>query len=594
MFNKLINEKVDIYTFPDSIDNENKANEITIGDLHGNAMKLLFMLVKLGIATIIDKTDYQKLVETYKTPVNLLKKGNLDEFNSILANMKFHTKSKLRLLGDELADRGNNDYFTLKILEKLNTAGVPVEIILSNHSVEFIEAYEKQDRFEPQMLFLGFAHSMQRLQNLIDKRLVSKKEILEIVDKAYKPTLKVISYSLDLASNEINIFSHAAIGLNTIKNLAEKFNINYDDTTAEKLAQTIDKINESFQKKAKTNTIHTLYARKNMEDGFNNPNTDLSDSPIEFSMWNRRYDVIDRPANYKGYKLYFVHGHDTPKISNPNAHIHNLDNKLGKGNTSKGIYTVLCIDFGVGMQKNETIVLSPDQKKDSTPKNKMHRRILNGTTSSHKQKLFDESDNGKEVKKLLASIKNYLEKTEYAHLEQKISKEIATDKFNEENLNTLREYEKEIKNTYFFGEINANLEKLKSSLTEKEFEDILKIVFLQYTLKNLNENFLNKFNIEVQKILNSDENLMNRFEILLKNNDDKGIPEGELANLTLVLKEKSENKLAILRELNEKPLTKEDSSFANTEAGLVKPIFFTLPPKYRKVTVLENKFLFQP
>lgn len=581
MFNKLINEKVDIYTFPDSIDNENKANEITIGDLHGNAMKLLFMLVKHGIITNINETGYQKLVEVYKTSVNCLKIEDLNEFNSILTKVKFHAKSKLRLLGDELADRGNNDYFTLKILEKLNTADVPVEIILSNHSVEFIEAYEKQERFEPQMLFLGFAHSMQRLQNLIDKGLVLKKEILEIVDKAYKPTLKVISYSLDDSKKEITIYSHAAIGVKTIKSLAEKLSINYGDTSAEKLAQTIDKINESFQEKTKTNMINTLYARKNMEEGFTNPNADLNDAPIEFTMWNRRYDVIDRPVNHKGYELYFVHGHDSSDPIAEEQHICNLDNQLGKGNKSKGIYTVLCSDFGVDMQKSETTILS-HQKKNSA-QGRMYKKILSEANLAHAKKLFDECGNGEEVKTLLTSIKSYLEKSEYEHLIQKLSKEIATNKFNQENLNALREYEKEVKNIYLFGEVNAKLEKLKSCLTDKDFEDILKIVLPQYKLKNLNEKFISEFNIEVQKRLNSDENLMNRLDILLKNNDDNGIPDGELANLTLVLKEKSENELAILRELNEK-----------SEAALVKSVFFTSPSKYRKVTVLETKFLFQP
>ncbi|KTC65192.1 Uncharacterised protein (plasmid) [Legionella adelaidensis] len=64
MSHEFIREFVDIYQLP-SMDVSHKANEgaqVTIGDLHGNAMKLMFMLVKHGIATNIDETDYNRLV----------------------------------------------------------------------------------------------------------------------------------------------------------------------------------------------------------------------------------------------------------------------------------------------------------------------------------------------------------------------------------------------------------------------------------------------------------------------------------------------------------------------------------------------------
>ena len=45
-------------------------------------------------------------------------------------------------MGDILADRGNNDYLTLKLLEKLHSLEIPYEIMLSNHDLWFIEAAE--------------------------------------------------------------------------------------------------------------------------------------------------------------------------------------------------------------------------------------------------------------------------------------------------------------------------------------------------------------------------------------------------------------------------------------------------------------------
>ena len=342
MPHEFINEQVDIFQLP-VLDVPHKGNtgiQITIGDLHGNAMKLMFMLVKHGIATNIDEADYNRLVAIYKTPTKDLTKKNLDEFNQILSKIEFSKDSLIRLIGDELADRGNNDYFTLKILEKLNEHKVPVEIIVSNHSIEFIEACEKQDNFHAPMLSHGHAQSMEKLQILVEKGIVARDEILAIANKSYKPTLRAISYSLSEDKKEITIYSHAGIGLNTIKSLAQKLKVEYKDATASELAQTIDSINVQFQKHVQNNTVNTLYAREKMCEGYYSIHYNLSDAPLEFIMWNRLYHHIDRPAVHSGYNVNFVHGHDSSDPTKDN--IYNLDNALGKiEDMNQGAYTVL-------------------------------------------------------------------------------------------------------------------------------------------------------------------------------------------------------------------------------------------------------------
>jgi hypothetical protein len=339
MSHDLINEHVDIYQ-PPSFDERYKSDtaiQITIGDLHGNAMKLMFLLVKHGIATNLNDNDYFRLVEIYIWPLRLLTKQHLDDFNRILSNITFHAGSLVRLIGDELADRGSNDYFTLKILEKLKQHHVPVEIILSNHGVEFIEAYEKQDAFVPPMLF-QYASSMISLQYLIEQGLVERDEIIAIANNSYKPTLRALSYSR--SDNNITIYSHAGIGLNTIQTLAQKLEVDYQDTTTDELAQTIDNINAAFQQYVQSNTVNTLYTRDKMLQGYSGY-VELCDAPFEFIMWNRVYDNIHRPTSQHDYSMHFVHGHDTDD-KQYGSHIFNLDNLLGKGQYfSQGAYTVL-------------------------------------------------------------------------------------------------------------------------------------------------------------------------------------------------------------------------------------------------------------
>lgn len=341
MPHELINEQVDIFKFP-AIDESHKGNaeiQVTIGDLHGNAMKLMFMLVKHGIATQINDTNYERLVAIYITAKEDLTKKHLDEFNQILSTIEFSNNSLVRLIGDELADRGSNDYYTLKILEKLNQHKVPVEIIVSNHSIEFIEACEKQNNFHAPMLRNGHARSMEQLQDLVDKGIVARQEILTIAKNSYKPTLRAISYSLSQEKQEITIYSHAGIGLGTIKSLAQKLQVEYKDNTASELAQTIDNINVMFQIHVQTNRVNTLYTRDKMEEGYGGDSSLVDETPLEFIMWNRNYTDIHRPASYFKYRVNFVHGHDDADKTVNN--IYNLDNNLGKFDSNEGTYTVL-------------------------------------------------------------------------------------------------------------------------------------------------------------------------------------------------------------------------------------------------------------
>ena len=179
-------EIVDIYKLP--VGQKPQDNrQVTIGDLHGNAMKLMFMLVKEGIAAEVTKEDYINLVRIYLKSVDKLTKKDIEDFNLILDKIKFNTQTAVRLIGDELADRGSNDYFTLKILEKLHTCKVPVEIIISNHSIEFLQACERHSttkNFKPPMLLGEHANSLKNLNTLVEKGLVGADEVLDIAQRA--------------------------------------------------------------------------------------------------------------------------------------------------------------------------------------------------------------------------------------------------------------------------------------------------------------------------------------------------------------------------------------------------------------------------
>lgn len=347
----LVEEEVDIYQIP-SVDFRHSEGQITIGDLHGNAIKLLFTLVKEGILKHFSAEDYQTLVTIYLTPPKDLTRENIKEFNDILAKMEFENKTMLRLIGDELADRGMNDYFTLKILQKLHQHHVPTEIILSNHGIEYVNNYVRyRKHIEPESRFnttyelhQDYAKSMLNMDYLLDKNLIDQDDVNTCSD-IYLNTLKLLSYTLEKDENghqKILIYSHAPIGLSEIKQLAIFFHIRHEDDTCELLCNTIDCINAKFQAYLKINRM--CWNEVAGVDWRSSPRPDWKTyhNPIKFCVWNRKQLYIHRPDSYRNYQIYFSHGHDSEAPLDGN--IYNLDTELGKDDRHQGVYKILYSD----------------------------------------------------------------------------------------------------------------------------------------------------------------------------------------------------------------------------------------------------------
>lgn len=347
MSKRMIQEQVNIDIIPVK-QKGNVATNICVGDLHGNAIKLLYFLVRHGICSI-SPTDYERLVQIYKTRQEDLNSDLIHEFNKIVSGLQISKSNTLvRLIGDELADRGSNDYFVLKILQKLHDGGVKTEILLSNHGIEFVAAYElfeqRNKEFAPTLLDpFHHAPSLYALSNLVKKGLVTHQEVFNIISSSYKPNLKLIGYSLDLKTGSITIFSHAGMGLKVIKMLAKKFEVSYHDDSIFTLANTIEKINKEFMLSVMGDKVNRLYSRNEMMKGYLGKMKLNDNNALEFVLWNRAYEELDRPIRHNGYSVSFVHGHDSTEKSIGN--IYNLDDSVGKDITlHQGEYKALLSD----------------------------------------------------------------------------------------------------------------------------------------------------------------------------------------------------------------------------------------------------------
>lgn len=88
MPNFTIKLEVDIYQFPETcFDVLEEDTRITIGDLHGNAIKLMHMLVRQDVAKNINRDEYSQLVDIYLK--KSLNKDDIANFKKILDKIQF-------------------------------------------------------------------------------------------------------------------------------------------------------------------------------------------------------------------------------------------------------------------------------------------------------------------------------------------------------------------------------------------------------------------------------------------------------------------------------------------------------------------------
>lgn len=343
----LIRENVNIDDYPNASDfSVSQDSKISIGDLHGSALKMLYFLQRHAVIEI-PREEYLSFVKLYK--IQKITSNHLDEFNRILESIRVTENGKnssICFIGDDLCDRGTNDYFTLKFFERLATQGAKFEILVSNHSIEFLSCYEKKTKFDDHIFFSGQGRSSDNLQILIDSGLIERSEIESIMKKCYLPNLKLLSYSISRNfDNDMTLFAHAPVGLDILIHIASSLGLSVkedwkviDRISIENLSDLVDSVNGTFSKLIESEAgVYDLFkVRENLIDIMTGNNKiDPVAYPLAHLIWNRVHTDLFRPKH-----IFFVHGHDMRQIQEEN--VCNLDNNLGKGTMQhKGKYVTL-------------------------------------------------------------------------------------------------------------------------------------------------------------------------------------------------------------------------------------------------------------
>ncbi|MCH9755647.1 MAG: hypothetical protein K0U37_00440 [Gammaproteobacteria bacterium] len=314
--------------------NDQTVTQVTLGDLHSNAIKLIHTLVRYGVCDI-EKTPFGLLFALYNRD-----KPTEEDKKDFVAVIGKHLQVKktdilVRLIGDIVADRGQNDLYVLAILDVLREQDVRVSTLISNHDVDLIRAYEAYKRdggdfgeADTTTVAPMFTRSIQALKNSIGEgKAVSNAEFERLMETSYLPTLKLIDYSLSEAEpKKISIFSHAPIDLDVIEQMAKKFGVTYKASTVEALAQTMDDINQKFVAYVRDGNFNLIYDPSKIGDSGRGM---VKENCVEYAIWNRNEDLKAGSTDVPSDNIIFVYGHTNGGVHRRN-NVVAIDNILGR------------------------------------------------------------------------------------------------------------------------------------------------------------------------------------------------------------------------------------------------------------------------
>ncbi len=319
--------QVENMNFHPTIINDPTGAILAFGDLHGNAMKAIYLLIGQGVMKLQDEADYATLMAIYlKSAPRVLTPVDLKNFERIINCAKITKPALLIIIGDELADRGKNDWFTLLVLDKLNKEGVPYRIQLSNHGVLALQSFAQKKRLR-QVLEGDQEQSLHNLWTLVESKKIEIKRLLDMVPEVYLKHLALIGY-VKTADKELTLFTHAPVGLETVEGLAHKFGVTYNESSLEALIQCIDEINKKASEAILGNTFTPDY--------FDNLNFDVSDgNPLTALFWARKLTdyckIVPTGENFTLAEI--IHGHigeGYPLVGPMAKKFKNLDSDFGK------------------------------------------------------------------------------------------------------------------------------------------------------------------------------------------------------------------------------------------------------------------------
>jgi hypothetical protein len=305
------------------------ASEMTVGDLHGNTLKWIYVCIQNGLMTLPEPQAacYIDLCHRYARAADLTLQ-DIDDWEKLFQQATYHPKGLWRLLGDELADRGQNDYLTLLLMRQLVKKNVKFEVMLSNHNHLALQSFDNECLRGRQYFQKGQEQSLLHMWSMLEKPgfELQQRMALYIAEEIYKPRLKLVGYHVSIenaAMPVVTLFTHAPVGLETIKALAAQFSVDYQDTDVMAFTACLDHLNQVFQ---------AVLCNRRFADYFILDSATAMQSPVGQLMWARSLAPnVTLTPSHKNFMVRVVHGHVGSAFSSEMSGFYNLDNNVGKG-----------------------------------------------------------------------------------------------------------------------------------------------------------------------------------------------------------------------------------------------------------------------
>ena len=321
--------------------------EVTIGDLHGNGLRLVHTLIREGI--LKQRAGGRSISEIYNHLQDAYYNRATSEedfFNiaqACLNELEFDPNAcaNFRFIGDVLADRGRSDAFTLSIIKRMFETGVKYTWMMGNHDHDFLTGLLLQDKIILDVSRMSY--------NRVSDSEYLKRQIFNpaFINKIMFQQSKLIDYTLQMNEGKLTnvvIYHHAPIGLETIRGLyhhyyAENIAIN----TTQDLCAAIDAINAAYQKQGMHAFTQQAFEQCNKVHYSGTVRLALDANhaaayPLEAVLWNRDYAVIRLPKlmdtnTEKEIPIISVYGHDSKNRASSIVAQQQicLDQKAGKG-----------------------------------------------------------------------------------------------------------------------------------------------------------------------------------------------------------------------------------------------------------------------
>ena len=363
---------LDLTKYPGRLPKETIPSTLVIGDLHGNPILLIHILIMYRVIKL-QKDPYDDLYNLFAID-QLLSHDVYYQINRVIfilnlvMGVRKKKVQKIIFLGDMLADRGCNDYYMLVILHVLDRT-IDYSITISNHDLEFI--YQAENKFIPRghnnkrfgfimtdddhyvnENFIGsYIHSLKTLMTLFyggtEKwRTYLKEHTLQLYETVYKKHLKIAESCIHPTfPDKIILFYHAPIGLKTLEQLCLDLvvysglsDIEFKYETHYELSKTIDQMNLHF---------NNFIFNDNWFDDVFPPDIHEKNivlfNPFGRLCWirwdqevldnlNIVYDGMFSPTSDQklNYDVIVIHGHDFNVSHKLSEHVFTLDHTLGQ------------------------------------------------------------------------------------------------------------------------------------------------------------------------------------------------------------------------------------------------------------------------